>query len=521
MSALNQMIALLESLSVDSTIAFIASFVLILISFSLFYQRRKRAIFFLFLAGISIGLGFALIDPFFHFWDEKPHALVAKNLAETPFHPRLLNSDLVNYYYTNWINNYTWLHKPPLALWQMALSIKLFGASVLSVRIPSILLHALTSVLVYRIGVSVFSRNIGYFGALAYLLMNYNLELVAGVHTADHIDTSFTFYITASIWAFIKYQKSKETKWVYLIGVFVGLAILTKWLVGLLVFSGWGVYLIIYYKDNSLVEWKRMMSALIISIIISAPWFIYTYLRFPVEFQHEMAYNTLHLTQAVEGHGGDKFYYWDNLNILFGNGFIIPWLILICFLLLWKTVNDKKYALFFYVWIIVVYLFFTLATTKMTGFVNIVSPLLVLAVVAVFVKTFTLLKAKINFNRTVLYSLNILLLFALFLVLLRPLTVRRNHYLIDQTIRHQIISKKDFVKNNITGKPKDIYFFEENFFFSYMDVMFYHPSTAVARLPSDEEIIRLTKQGYTLYIIYINERPEMKFTSSKLKYIKI
>lgn len=238
MSSLDQMIALLEALSVDSNIAFIVSFVLILISFTLFYQRRKYSIFFLFLAGISIGLGFALIDPFFHFWDEKPHALVAKNLAETPFHPRLLNSDLVNYYYTNWINNYTWLHKPPLALWQMALSIKLFGASVLAVRIPSILLHALTSVLVYRIGVSVFSRNIGYFGALAYLLTNYNLELVAGVHTADHIDTSFTFYITASIWAFIKYQKSKETKWVYLIGVFVGLAILTKWLVGLLVFSG-------------------------------------------------------------------------------------------------------------------------------------------------------------------------------------------------------------------------------------------------------------------------------------------
>jgi 4-amino-4-deoxy-L-arabinose transferase-like glycosyltransferase len=521
MSLFTEMIALLESLTLDSNIAFIASFVLILISFTLFFQKRKHAIFFLFLAGVSIGVGFALIDPFLHFWDEKPHALVAKNLAQTPFHPRFMNSDLVNYDYKSWINNYTWLHKPPLALWQMALSIKLFGASVLAVRIPSIILHALTSVLVYRIGVNVFTRNIGYFAALTYLLMNYNLALVAGVHTADHVDASFTFYITASIWAFIKYQKSRETKWVYLIGCFVGLAILTKWLVGLLVFSGWGVYLIIYYKDNSLVEWKRMMTALIVSLLVSAPWFIYTYLRFPAEFQYEMVYNTLHFSQAVEGHGGGSFYYWNNLNILFGDELFIPWLMLLSFLLIWITVNEKKYALFFYVWITIVYLFFTLANTKMTGFVNIVSPLLVLSAVAVILKVWSLFRSKINFNRILLYSLNTLLLLILFVAFLRPFTVRRNHFLIDQNIRHQIINKKNFIKNNIPGKPKDIYFFEENPFYSNIDVMFYHPSTAVDRLPSDQEILKLSKQGYTLYIVYSNERPELNIKNPKLKYLKI
>jgi 4-amino-4-deoxy-L-arabinose transferase len=518
MSSLSETIVLLESLSLDSKIAFITAFLLILISFTLFFQKRRHAIFFLFLAAVSLGLGFAMIDPFLHFWDEKPHALVAKNLAQTPFHPRLLNSNLVNYDYKSWISNYTWLHKPPLALWQVALSIKLFGANVLAVRIPSIILHALTSVLVYRIGLNVFTRNIGYFAALVYLLMNYNLELVAGLHTAEHIDTSFTFYITASIWAFIKYQKSKEIKWTYLIGCFVGLAILTKWLVGLLVFSGWGIYLIIYYKENTLIEWKRMLSALLVSVAVSAPWFVYTYLYFPVEFQYEMAYNALHLTEAVEGHGGDKFYYWNNLNTLFGNGLLIPWLILFSFLFLWKTVNQKKFALFFYVWITIVYLFFTLANTKMTGFVNIVSPLLVLAVVSLIMKSLSFLKSKIRLNRVLLYFMNIALLLVLFASLIRPNKVINNHFLNASHIRKPFFEQRDFIRNRVPGKPKDIYFFEESPLFTYIDLMFYYPSTAINRVPLDSEIDKLTGNGYTIYVIYRNEKP--RINSSKIKYLK-
>lgn len=221
---------LLKSLSFGSQLAIFGSIILLLISFVLFLRKKKYSLLFLFLGGISLGMGFALIDPFLHLWDEKFHALVAKNLSETPFHPRLLNSDIVSYNYELWVGNYTWLHKPPMSLWQIALSIKVFGADILAVRAPSVLLHALTSILVYRIGIIAFTKRAAYFSALIYLLLNYNLELVAGLHTSDHIDIAFTFYITASIWAFIEYQKSKKVKWIYLIGCFVGLAILTKWL---------------------------------------------------------------------------------------------------------------------------------------------------------------------------------------------------------------------------------------------------------------------------------------------------
>lgn len=508
-----------KALSFDSKLAFLISMVLLLISLFLFLNKQKGALTFFFLGGLSLALGFALIDPYLHLWDEKFHALVAKNLSETPLHPRLLNSDMVAYSYKLWNGNYTWLHKPPLALFQIALSIKLFGADILAVRAPSILLHVLTSILVYRIGVNIFTRNVGYFAALVYLLLHHNLELVSGVKTADHIDSAFIFYITASIWAFIRYQKTKGIKWVYLIGLFVGLAILTKWIVGLLVFSGWGVYLIIYRKECPWIEWKRMIYALFLSIIIASPWFIYTALMFPYEFQHEMAYNTLHFTGVIEDHGGDYFFYWENLKTLFGRGDVIPWLIIVSFLFLWWSINEKKHVLFFYVWILVVYLFFTLAKTKMSGFVTIVSPLLVLTVVAFIMKVKSIILTRIKPSRVVLYSINGVLVLFLFTVLLRPHTTLLNHSLDDSNARSQRIKEINFLKNSIPGGPNDIYFLNEATNHYNIDLMFYHPSTAINRAPQEKEVKKLLEKGYTIYVLYTNNKPQLDI--SGLKYMEL
>lgn len=515
----NDINVLFKSLSFESKIAFFISIALLLLSLFLFLVKQKHFLIFLFLGGLSLALGFALIDPYLHLWDEKFHALVAKNLSETPLHPRLLNSDVVEYNYKLWVGNYTWLHKPPMSLWQMAISIKMFGAHFLAVRAPSILFHALTSILIYRIGQIAFTKRVGYFSAFIYLLLNYNLELVAGLHTSEHIDIAFTFYITASIWAFIEYQKSNKVKWIYLIGCFVGMAVLTKWLVGLLVFSGWGVYLIIYYKENSLLEWKRLFIALILATIISAPWFLYTFLNFPIEYNHETAYNVLHFTDVIENHGGGKLFYWNNLNTLFGNGELIPWLVLLSFLLLWYTVEEKKYAIMIYVWILVVYVFFSLANSKMNSFVMIVSPLVVLAIVSFIEKTLSVMLSKFKLHNFLLKALTVGLFFALMISLLRPHTILINHSLNEPDIRSERIKEINFLKNSIPGKQNDIYFLPDAPNYYNIDLMFYHPSTAINRAPLKEEVNELVEKGYTTYVLYTNEKP--KQDSSGLKYMKL
>jgi 4-amino-4-deoxy-L-arabinose transferase-like glycosyltransferase len=83
----------------------------------------------------------ANLDHFLILWDEQYHALVAKNMLKNPFKPTLYPVELLDYDYRNWSANYIWLHKQPLFLWQIALSLKIFGTTELAVRLPSILLH--------------------------------------------------------------------------------------------------------------------------------------------------------------------------------------------------------------------------------------------------------------------------------------------------------------------------------------------------------------------------------------------
>ncbi|MEX2484397.1 MAG: glycosyltransferase family 39 protein [Brumimicrobium sp.] len=514
--------ALINALNGYSSFAFLIAFLLLIISVFLFSKNRRHSLLFLFLGSVSIGLVFALIDPFLNLWDEKFHALVAKNLSDSPLKPHLLNNTVIDSDHRIWTNNYIWLHKPPLSLWQIALAIKIFGANVLAVRLPSILLHGLTTILTYKIGKIGFNARVGFYSAFVFALLNYPLELISGVHTADHIDVAFIFYITASIWAWMEYSKTKTLKWAVLLGVFVGLAVLTKWLVGLLVFSGWGVYLLVYRSDHGMKEWGHLLKSSVIAIIITAPWFFYTSFAFPNEFMHEMSYNSLHFTNAIEEHTGGYLFYWDNLKTVYGSGDLIAWIILLSVLFIWKTANERKYALVFYVWVLLVYLFFTLAQTKMNSFVTIVSPLILISVVALIVYLTDLIKSNLKYSINISIT-NVFISILLFLFLIRPNEILNNHDFKSQEgvdLRKNKIQTKSFIKNEIPGKKNDIYFFEEIFFYEYIDLMFYHPSIATNRLPTMDEIEKLTNLGYKIYVLNSSKKTETELINKSVTFIK-
>ena len=123
----------------------------------------------------------------------------------------------------------------------MTCSIELFGVNEMAVRIPSVLLHALLVILIYRIGKITYSEKIGFYGAVFFSVAYFPLELIAGKYPTDHNDTAFLFFVTASLWSWFEYQNSKKKKWIILIGLFSGCAVLTKWLVGLLVYTIWSI----------------------------------------------------------------------------------------------------------------------------------------------------------------------------------------------------------------------------------------------------------------------------------------
>ena len=130
-------------------------------------------------------------DQMLHQRDEKFHALVAKNMMETPLSPRLYQTAVLPYDYKLWYQNHIWLHKQPLPLWLMAGSYKLFGVSEFSTRIPSLVLSTCLILILYQLAKRLYSQKVALLSAFFLCVNGLVIELGAGRVATDHYDLLF------------------------------------------------------------------------------------------------------------------------------------------------------------------------------------------------------------------------------------------------------------------------------------------------------------------------------------------
>ncbi|MGI4871629.1 MAG: ArnT family glycosyltransferase [Janthinobacterium lividum] len=339
-----------------------------------FRHRATLAMLLLLGAALLLRLLMAGLDPFLHDWDERFHAAVAHNLVAQPLRPALRPVAWLPYDYQAWCCNYIWLHKQPLFLWQMALSLKLFGSTTLALRLPSVLLSTVLLWPVYRLGSLIFgSALVGYLGALLVAFAYYQLEMVSGALGMDHNDIAFLTYVTASIWAYYEYRAGgAASRWLVLVGLLAGAAVLCKWLPGLLVYAGWGLDLLLRARQQRpLPELGRLLASLAVAVVVLLPWQLYTAWQFPRESAYELAYNARHFTQALEGHSEPWYFHLRLGPIHYG--------LLVFAILPGAGLALRRPAAWPLLGMVgLVYGFFTLAATKMYSYAYLVSPLLLL-----------------------------------------------------------------------------------------------------------------------------------------------
>lgn len=378
--------------------ALFVAFVLIIFSLYFFQFRNKLnySIFLLLLGGIALRYFAIILDPYLNLWDERIHALVAKNMIENPFKPILFTNPVLDYDYKAWCINHIWLHKQPLFLWQMALSLKIFGVNEIALRVPALIMSSILILVIFRLALLISNKKTAYYAALLYTCSNYTLEFVSGRGTTDHNDLTFAFYVSLSIWAFVEFYFSEKKKWIVLIGLFSGLAILNKWLTGLLVYSAWGIMIISNknYRFN-LKKYAEIAVSLLITVIVFLPWQIYIFKNYPLESKFEYEYNTKHFFEVVEGHSGDFMYHFNQTIEIYGVHFIV---IVFSVFLLNKLIKTRDLKIALNTLIIVIYVFFTLAATKMFSFTYAISILIFIAL-ASLIYWFTEL---LRFNKRIL-----------------------------------------------------------------------------------------------------------------------
>jgi 4-amino-4-deoxy-L-arabinose transferase len=479
------------------------SFVLLLcwiffLGFTLFsyFKFQKFTPFLLFFSACFLAAAFALFAPYFYTWDEQFHALVGKNLAENPLVPKLFRNEPLGLSPENWITAQIWLHKQPLFTWQMALSIKLFGNNVFAVRFPSVLFHGLLVAAIFRMGTLIFNRKTGFLAALITMHSSFLLGLLSGRIGTDHNDFIFLCYITFSFWAWFEFQNCQKQKWLIWIGVFAGCAILTKWLVGLLVFGAWGIVLLQQFKQENF--WKEIIhyfKALGITFLVFVPWQIYTFIKFPIEAAREMTYNAKHISSVIEKHQGSAWFHYEQIQTIYFHQTEFFILLLIGITALFLAKISTKKIVFLLSSLILVYGFFTFVPTKMPAFT--VPTFSFVALIIAFGLTHFSTLIKINWlRRFVLLVVGLLILNWMF----KPNPTLKAYGFKNDTIeqlgRISRIEAQNFIVKNGQNNPKRIVFGINDFESANISWMFFHNEIAYPFIPAEKDLKKLKKMGF-------------------------
>ena len=486
-------------------------------------EKKNLSLIFLFVCSCCLGLFIGTLDPFINLWDEQYHALVAKNLIENPFKPILIKEPVFGFLETSWSYCHVWLHKQPLFLWQIALSLKFFGLTEIGVRFPSVLMHALLVFFVYRTGKLLVSSKTGFYGALMFTFSYFPIEFVSGFYPTDHNDNAFFFYSFLSIWALIEYGKSKKLIFLILIGIFSGCAILCKWLTGLIVYAAWLAAICFGSKKHILKsQFKDLFLSLFICCVVFLPWQIFAFSHYPKEYGQSMAFNSKHVFQALEGHGGDVFFYYNALYEQFGEGLFIPPLVLLCFVLMVKMLRDKTLFIICITVVTLTYLFFTLVKTKMYGYVFDTFPFFILGIAFALEKT----QEKIAFyikSNTVKKLISTILLLTLSFFLFDFEKIYKHHSNKDRAkSRNNEIKEKQFYKAVKEKFVDDNYLiFNANMSFeSHVLAIFYTDFPAFGFVLTKSQIEHAKALKYKLLAIDDKKLPEYIINDNEIVKIR-
>ena len=446
------------------------------------------------LSGVLIYV-FTAADFFLHEWDERYHALVAKNLMKHPLHPTLYDNPILDYDYKMWVGNHTWLHKQPLSLWLMAGSMKIFGINEIALRLPSILMSSIGILLTFKIGSYFYNLKVGLLAAFLFSINGLIIELTGGRVPTDHIDIAFMFFILLAIYFTILYIDRKSTLLAVLIGLTIGAAVLTKWLAGLIVLPIW--LLLVWGKKEKSIGLIITHLVLIIVLIVSIalPWQLYIFSEFPLEAVYESDFNLRHFTEVIEVGPSTGFYFIDQIRINYGELIYLP---LLWFL--WKVYKTPKnlMQLSLLVWFLVPIIIFSLAKTKMQGYILFTAPALFMITSAFF---FELGKYRINHKYRWLFNLVMVLLIILpiryGLERMKPFEKRDRN-------PEWVIALKKLNKENI----------QNGVLFNYdhpIEAMYYTDLIAYPEIPSKEKIEELINKGYDVFINDMGDITNVKY----------
>ena len=150
--------------------------------------------------------------------------------------------------------------KPPLAFWLQALSARVFGYSAWALLLPSVLCGAAAVALLMAAVRRAWGRAAGLVAGIALAFT----PVLLAVSRSNNPDVTLVLCMVAAGYATQRAITDRKPRWLYLAGLFIGLAFLAKLLVALLIVPGlWLAYLV-----TGPSNWRRRIGHLALATLV-------------------------------------------------------------------------------------------------------------------------------------------------------------------------------------------------------------------------------------------------------------
>jgi len=333
-------------------------FILLVAAFNLFYHL-----------GVS-----AVSD-----WDESRHGITAYDMVR--------NGDLVKTTYLGGPDYYNL--KPPLGIWLIALSYKMFGVNLFALRVPSATSALLSVFLIMVWARKYFNENVSALSGAILATSTPFIRFHSG-RTGD-LDSQISLLILISLFLYYIAIRHDKHRFFYLSGFVISLVFLIKSFTFILPLSIMCSHLLITGKYRTLkgTDYLLFLGCVLMPILT---WVIARYSQDGFRFLSAMvSYDLLkRSTSALEGHtGGPLFhlaYLWKNYS---------PWVLILLIVPFQikqylpslnpgeskrKTAGNNLYGEpLYFLWILIPLLIATLLKTKIPWYINPVYPPLAIA----------------------------------------------------------------------------------------------------------------------------------------------
>lgn len=169
---------------------------------------------------------------------------------------------------SDWGNSIS-VDKPPLSLWLMGLSVRVFGLNSWGILISQALLGVASTFVVYAI-----ARNLSAAAGLVAASIYGTTPVVVLMSRYNNPDPLMIFLMLASMLTVLKALNSGRARWAALSGVLLGLAVLTKELQALFVAPSIAILVLGMARRERGQTMRTALAFVLPFMLVSASWFI-------------------------------------------------------------------------------------------------------------------------------------------------------------------------------------------------------------------------------------------------------